>query len=516
MSLSKSSLIHSVYSGLSSQYTGALITGVGQLALTAALARLLSPSEYGLIGLAMVFVGLATLLSQFGLSVAIVRVPELTPRYIRAGFTIAILLGVLCTVTIWLTAPLVATLFDQPRLTPYLHGLSLLFVLGAPGFIAEALSERNLAWRRLMQVDVVAFVFGNAIPAVTLASLGYGAWALVGSQLGQRLLRSVLLLRAQPHPKAFRLGPEIRELLHFGSGFTLARVFNYIAFQGDNLVVGRVLGVGPLGFYGRAFKLMMFPVTYFAIIVTKVLFPVMARLQSDPGRLRSAYYTGSSIIALVSAPLSALMVVTAPEIVAILLGPKWTPAVLPFQILTAGIMMRNAYLMAYCLDGALGAMYKRTIRDGIYAAGVVLGSLAGSRFGLPGVAAGVLTAIAINYFIGAAMSLHMIQGSWADYFRSQIPGVGLGVLAAAVAVPTRLGLQSLGVGPLGILATAILTTLGVLGLAIYLRPGLMGEYGRHALRLLTGAVGAQPLPRGVAWVQGIFQGLERRWADEPD
>jgi PST family polysaccharide transporter len=210
------------------------------------------------------------------------------------------------------------------------------------------------------------------------------------------------------------------------------------------------------------------------------------------------------------------MVVTAPEIVAIILGPKWTPAIVPFQILTAGIMMRNAYLMAYCLDGALGAMYKRTIRDGIYATGVVLGSLVGSRFGLPGVATGVLLAIGVNYFLGAAMSLSMIQGSWADYFRSQVPGLGLGVLALAIAVPTRLGLHSLGTGSLGVLVITSLTSIGVIGLAIFFSPGLLGEYGRHALRLVTSSIGGQPLPRGVAWVQGIFQGLERRWADTGD
>jgi PST family polysaccharide transporter len=172
--------------------------------------------------------------------------------------------------------------------------------------------------------------------------------------------------------------------------------------------------------------------------------------------------------------------------------------------------------MAYCLDGALGAMYKRTIRDGVYAAGVVLGSLAGSRFGLPGVATGVLLAISINYFLGAAMSLSMIRGSWADYFRSQVPGLGLGILAIVVAIPTRLGLHSLGLGNVAVLILTSLTSVALVGLAVFFIPGLVGEYGRHALRLLTGSLAGQPLPRGVAWLQGIFQGLERRWADSGD
>lgn len=509
----KSSLIHSVFSGLSSQYAGAIITGLGQLVVTVVLARLLSPKDYGLVGLATVYVGLAALFSQFGLGVAIVRLPEITPRYVRAGFTIAVLLGVLSTALVWLTAPLVAVAFQNREITPYIRALSLTFVLANPGFVAQAILQRNLAWRRLMWVDVASFAVGYAAVALALALLGYHAWALVGSQLGEKLVRSALLLRAQPHPKAFRLGPEIRDLLRFGSGFTLARAFNYGAAQGDNLVVGRVLGVEALGFYGRAFKLMLLPVTYFAVIVTKVLFPVMARLQADPDRLRSAYFTGSAVIGLVSGPLSAVMVVTAPEIIDVILGPKWAPTVLPFQILTAGIMLRNTYQMAYCLDGALGMMRKRTIRDGVYALAVVLGSWAGSHFGLPMVATGVLLAIAGNYVLGAAMSLSMIHGSWFNYMRSQVPGFLLGILTVAVAVPTRLTLLSAGAGPLVTLLLTALLSVSVLICVILLYPNMVGEYGRSALRLFVSSLTAKLSPRGVARMQVLSRGLARRWVD---
>ena len=104
----KKALLRSTFSGLGNQYAGTLITGVGQLVVTAALARLLSPEDYGLAGLATVYVGLATVLSQFGLSAAIIQRSELTPRYVRAGFTASILLGLLTTTLVWLTAPLAA------------------------------------------------------------------------------------------------------------------------------------------------------------------------------------------------------------------------------------------------------------------------------------------------------------------------------------------------------------------------------------------------------------------------
>jgi O-antigen/teichoic acid export membrane protein len=493
--LSKKALISSTFSGVGTQYTGALITGSGQLVVTAVLARLLSPADYGLAGLAAVYVGLAAIFAQFGIGPALIQRAELTPRIIRAGFTATVLIGILTTGAVWLTAPLAADLLGNAALTPVIRGLSFTFVLANPGFVAEGLTERSLAWRRLMWVEVAAFVVGYATPALVLAAAGFGVWAIVGSTLGQNLVRSALLLKLQPHPKWPRIGPEIRELLRFGSGFTLARAFNYGAGQGDNLVVGRVLGILALGYYSRAFKLMMILVTYFATVVTKVLFPVMSRLQGQPERLRATYLTGAAVLGLVSAPLGALMVVTAPEIVAVMLGPKWRPAVAPFQILTAGIMLRNVYLMAYCLDGALGRMRNRTVRDGIYASAVIVGSLVGTRYGLTGVATGVVLAITLNYFVGAAMSLHLLGATWTEYGHSQAPGLVLGLITAAVAYSFRAALTATGAGPFLVLTLTGVTTLGLVGGLCWLQPSVAGRYGSVALRHLTSEIGSKILKR---------------------
>jgi PST family polysaccharide transporter len=349
-----------------------------------------------------------------------------------------------------------------------------------------------------MWVEVTAFLVGYAIPAVVLAAAGFGVWALVASALGQNLVRTTTLLALQPHPKWPRIGKEIKDLLRFGSHFTVARLFNYTAGQGDNLVVGRVLGVVSLGYYSRAFKLMMILVTYFATVVTRVLFPVMSRLQGEPERLRSTYLTGSAILGLVSAPLGALLVVLAPEFVGVILGPRWVPAVVPFQILTAGVMLRNVYMMAYCLDGAVGAMRQRTKRDGIYAFAVLAGSLIGTRFGLVGVATGVVLAIAINYFVGAAMSLSMLGASWREYARSQLPAFGLGVLTAAVAYPVRVALLTAGFSQLVILVVTCLVSLVALGFLFLARPTVIGYYGNMAARHFAAALSAKLNPGSTA------------------
>jgi O-antigen/teichoic acid export membrane protein len=487
----KAALLSSVFSGLGNQYASALSTGLGQFVVTATLARLLSPADYGLFGLAAVYTGLATVLSQFGVAAALVQRAELTPRFVRASFTASVLMGLLTAALVWITAPLAASLLGTTELVPIIRGLSLGFVIANPGFVAEGLSQRKLAWRRLMWVEVSAFFLGYALPAIWMAVAGYGVWALVASALAQGFVRTVALLALEPHPKWPRIGPEIRELLRFGSGFTLARMFNYGAAQGDNLVVGRVLGVVSLGYYSRAFKLMMILVTYFAAVVTRVLFPIMSRLQNEQDRLRSTYLTGSAVLGLISAPLGAILVVLAPEFILVVLGPKWVPATVAFQVLTAGIMLRNVYMMAYCLDGALGAMRRRTLRDGIYAAAVLSGSLIGTRFGIVGVATGVVIAIAVNYLVGAAMSLNLLQATWRQYAASQLPAVLLGLLTAAVAYTIRWALLEAGGGPLIVLGVTGSVSLAVVGGVCLLRPGLLGWYGETAVRHFTVAVRAR-------------------------
>ena len=198
------------------------------------------------------------------------------------------------------------------------------------------------------------------------------------------------------------------------------------------------------------------------------------------------------------AHLGAILVVLAPEFILVILGPKWTPATVTFQILTAGIMLRNVYMMAYCLDGALGAMRRRTLRDGLYALAVLAGSLIGARFGIVGVATGVVIAIAVNYLVGAAMSLNLLKATWRQYASSQMPALLLGILTAAVAYTVRWGLIEAGAGPLVVLGVTGLVSLAVVGGLCLLRPGIMGWYGEAAVRHFVMALRARLATAGQA------------------
>jgi PST family polysaccharide transporter len=490
---------------------------VVQIGVLSILARLLSARDFGLVGLATVFVGFATLVANFGMRESIVRRTTLTEREIRAGFTLAMLLGVGATLLLAATAPFAGALFESRPVVALILALSLTVLLTNTGLVADALLQRDMAWRRLMWVDISSYLIGYAATGTILAAVGFGPWSLVGSALGQAMLRTLLLVRARPHPKRLLLsGSEFAELLRFGWRFTAARMSNYSAQQADNVVIGRLLGAVPLGFYSRAWKLMTTPIQYLGTIVTRVLFPAMSRVRHETQQLRTAYLTGCAALAMVSAPLSVLMVVSGPEIVRVVLGPNWEATILPLQILTLGLMPRNVSLMSYCLDGVMGAMSRRAVRDGIFLLAVITGSLAGAPYGLPGVAAGVLVATLVHHALAIMMSKELVGHSWSEYIQSQAPGLVLGVAGVAVAVPLRLALQALGLPSAVLLVLTVGLTTTWLALLLLLRPTIVGRYGRIALSNLSAAMSGQPAD-GVRVPEGFRRELASRWggADNP-
>jgi O-antigen/teichoic acid export membrane protein len=494
------SLAKSFLTGMTWRFFSLYSQAFLNLIVLATLSRLLSPEDFGVMGIASIFVGLAELVSEMGVGPAIIQHQQPTSNHLRVGFTIAVLLGIMLLVILWTIAPLIALFFQNEQITPVVRGVSLAFVFGSFGVVSEGLLRRRLEFRKLMGVNVGSYAFGYALVGLGLAWSGYGVWALVGATLSQSLLKSALLLWAASHPfkPSFAL-PELRELIHFGGGITLARLFNYGAGQGDYFVVGRVLGTEILGIYTRAYRLMNLPANYLGRVLDTVLFPVMAKIQHELPRLTKSYLTGIAMISLVCAPTGIFMVIMAPEIVNVVLGPKWTETIIPFQILALGVLPRVSYKIDNSLARAMGAVYQRSLRDAIYAAMVVLGAILGLRWGLSGVALGVLGALILNNILALRMSLNLLGCSLEEYVKAQLPGLLLVVVTAFVAVPTRLLFHAYGSPDWFILIiTMLISGLSLFGLFFWQPQKILGGYGTGALVMIIHSVPSRFLPKLVS------------------
>jgi O-antigen/teichoic acid export membrane protein len=472
-----------------------------QLVVLAVLARLVTPAEFGVVSAALVVIGFSAIVSQLGLGPAIVQRPDLERRHIDTAFTFSFLLGLFLGALIWLGAPLAGAFLRMPQAVPVLRALAWVFPLNGLGTVGLSLLSREMHFSWLANLDVVSYGFGYGIIGITTALLGWGVWALVAAQIGQAIARTTVLL--WKHPPSLRLFIERRaflDLAYFGGGFTVARIANYVALNGDNFIVGRSLGAASLGYYGRAYSLMSAPAYAFGTVLDQVLFPAMAKVQHEPSRLAAAYRRGVALIALVVLPASALLILLGPEVIRVALGAKWGPVVVPFQILGIGMLFRTSYKMGDSISRSTGAVYRRAWRQLLYAGLVVVGATIGSRWGIVGVSWGTLTALTINFLLMADLGLRVSGMSWWRYWDAHRPAVFL----TAATFPFVWGATELlrrTALPAGLILAAALAVLVLVSAALIRQaPGIflgkdgtwMAETVQTFLRKLLRPAGARP------------------------
>jgi PST family polysaccharide transporter len=470
MDQGRRSLTHQTVAGLLWTASGKGAYGVLQLVVLAILARLLTPADFGVVSAALIVIALSGIVSQLGMGPAVVQRAELERRHIDTAFSASVALDTLLGAVLWLGAPVVARFFRSADVQPVLQALAWVFPLHGLATVAESLMKRELRFRSLATLDVISYGAGYGVVGITLALLGRGVWALVAAHIAQNVVKTALLLFWQParlRPPEWRA---FRELISFGGGFTVGKIANQLAAQGDYLVVGRFLGPAALGFYGRAFNLMSVPASGVGTILDAVLFPAMAKVQSSATRLSTAYRRGLAVVGLAFLPTSLALIVLAPEIVAVMLGPRWTPVVTPFQVLAIGMTFRTSSQISDALTRATGSVYRRAWRQILYAGLVVGGAWVGQRWGITAVAWGVLFAILTNFLFMAHLGLSDTRMSWVELGRAYVPALLIAVVSGPLVWGTALVLRHWTVAPLLVLIAGGLVMLGVVSLLMLRAP----------------------------------------------
>lgn len=455
-----------------------------QLLAIMALGRLLTPTEFGLMGAANVIIAFSQVVSQIGVGPAIIQRKELEPTHVRVAVTCSLGLGCLLGALVYFGAPMIAAFYRIRELEPVLRAVAFLFPLDGLNTVAKSLLTRQLRFRLYIILDVGSYVLGYACVGVFLAWRGYGVWALVIASLTQEALRTLAMYLATRHPLRPSLNLRAgRSLLNFGFGHSMAQVGTLLSQQGDNLVVGRWLGPAALGIYGRAYNLLVMPASAFGRIVNRVLFPIMAQVQNERQRLLNAYERGLAIVALISLPTSAFLWVVAPEFIPVILGPAWGEVVLPFRLFTISLMFRMSSKISDACIKAAGVVYVWALLQFAYAALVVAGALIGQRWGVGGVAVCVSFAMAFDWLTMVQLSRSVTGLSWGRFAAVHSPAILLAlVIGAAATVAAQAG-RSAHLGNVPILLAAGLAAAAAAGGASWLRPGIfLGRHGTWAFR----------------------------------
>jgi O-antigen/teichoic acid export membrane protein len=440
--------------------TGSGIQGLLTVLTVAVLARLLTPADFGIVSAALLASNFSRVLPESVVGAALIQRPDLRPAHVRTAVSIALLTGVGTLVLLWILAPMLGTFFRIPALPPVLRTLACIQPVLAIGMVPEALLRRALRFRAVAHARAVSSAVGYGGLGTGLALLGARHWALVGGSVAQSMVMTALVLRAERCSLRPGLeGRAARELMSFSGGFLLARIGNYAAGNGDNLVVARWLGAAALGVYDRAYQLMAAPAMLLGQALDEVLFPAIAQVQADRPLLATAYRRAVTAVGLVMLPASVVLYVLAPELVVLLLGPGWTAVTVPFRILALGLLFRTSYKISDAFARALGAVYRRAWRQWMFAGLVIGGAVAGQRYGTAGVAWAVVLALAINFLLQAHLILRLVALDWRAFAGAHAPAVRVALL---VGVPVAAGASAsrtlLGLPPAATLALA--STLG--------------------------------------------------------
>jgi PST family polysaccharide transporter len=416
------SLINRILDGLLWSFFSTGSQSILSILVLIVLARLLTPKEFGIVNAALIVIGISTIFAQLGVGPAIVQRKDLEPRHLTTGNTLSIMLGFFLSGIIFIFSSAISSFFKMRELTSILQPLSVILVFEGASTIPRALLHRELKFKLLVFVDLSGYFFGYGIVGICLAFAHAGVWALVTAQLVQSISQWLLLLKLQAYPKTLKIEKQaLRELSNFGGGFTLASIFNYFARNGDYLVVGRFLGAENLGLYSRAYKLMTVPATIFSGVADRVLFPAMAKLQNDDLKLQMAHKRNIAIVSLLSLPLSAAMIILAPEIITILLGEKWKGAIIPFRILSIGALFRASYKISELLARAKGSVYKIAFSQGAYCLLVITGACIGQKWGIIGVSWGVLFALLGMFFLLSSISMRLTCLNLKTFLAEHLP-----------------------------------------------------------------------------------------------
>ena len=316
-----------------------MIVAILQILQVSILARLLSPSDFGLMAIVMVVIGFTRIFSDMGISNAIIHHQDTSHNQLSSLYWLNIASGGTMFVILVALSPIIANFYNQPELIRLLILLASSFIILAIGNQHRILFQKELNFKFIAKVEITSSVLSFII-AVTSALTGQGVYSLAYAMLTKALVSSIcfLLFGLKIHkPSLTYKHSEIKKYINFGMFQMGDNSVNYFASQIDTVIIGRILGIESLGIYSISKQLVTRPLQIINPILTKVAFPTMAKIQNDQNKLKNLYLKLISILCTISFPLYGLLILFTPEVILLMLGEKWLVAVPIMRILALSV-----------------------------------------------------------------------------------------------------------------------------------------------------------------------------------
>lgn len=404
--------------------TATVIRVMTQFVQIAILARLLDVSDFGLFEMIMIAMVVGQAFGDAGVNNAIIHFQNATRKELSSLYWLNMLAGWVVFAVTWLVVPLVAELYSEPRLTDLLRYTAVVFVITPIGQQFQLLLERDLRFRRVAFYEVVAIVLGSAI-SISMAFLGYGVMSLVALIISQGTIKSLLLASYgwRSHRPMFRLHwSECKRFVSFGAYQMAERGLNILGQHLDKLLIGLLIGMEPLGYYGQAYRLIVRPYQVINPIFTRVAFPVFSRVQKDLKRLNSGFLELISVVSAIMFPVYGALMAFAEPVVLIQLSAKFESAIPLMQILSiVGVFyaLGNPFGSILLARGRADiSFYLNVVR----VVGFTGGILIGAQYGVEGIAWALVVVVAgIMFPTGIWIRYRLLGMKPGIYFAAFLP-----------------------------------------------------------------------------------------------
>ena len=396
------------------------------------LARLLSPRDFGLVGMVTAFTGVLFLFRDFGLSAASVQRASVTEEQTSTLFWINLLVGGVLSIVAVAVAPIVGTFYHEPRLLWVTSVVAIGFLFNGAGIQHSALLQRQMRFTALASIDIFSLIISTAV-AISMAKAGYGYWALVAMTVSLPFTTTIALwLTTSWVPGLPRSGVGIRSMMRFGGTMTLNGLVVYIATNFEKVLLGRYWGAEAIGIYGRAYQLIRIPTDNLNSAIGEVAFAALSRLQDDPDRLKRYFLKGYSLVVALTLPITIACALFADDMVFVLLGPKWKEAAGIFRLLAPTILVFAVANPLGWLLNSLGLVGRGLKMALVFAPLMIVGYLIALPYGPRGVALAYSAVMTLWVVPSIAWAVHGTVVSVWDILRALSRPLSSSIVAAGL------------------------------------------------------------------------------------
>ena len=439
---------HQLFSGVFytalAKYCGIIIS----LIVAGVLARLLSPDDFGIVAVATVIIAFFNLLTDMGVSPAIIQHKSLTKDDLSDIFSFTVWTGIGLSALFFAASWIIADYYESEILRTLCQLLSVNLFFASATIVPGALFYRNKEFK-FIAIRSFVIQISAGVAAITAALCGAGLYALIINPIVSSVLIFVISFQRYPQRLRFTLGLTIlRKIFSYSAYQFLFNVINYFSRNLDKLLIGKYMNMSDLGYYEKSYRLMMLPLQNITQVITPVMHPIFSDFQNDKGKLLSSYERIVRFLAFIGLPLSVLLFFTAEEVTLIIFGNQWMPSVPVFRILSLSVGIQIILSSSGSIFQAAGDTRS------LFVCGVF-----SSAFNVAGILLGIFhfgTLTAVASCIVVTFTINFIQCYWQMYrvtfrqsarlfIRQLISPLVVSILIAIILIPMQYTLEGMNI-----------------------------------------------------------------------